>query len=514
MPRVAPYALLILALHEALVLIFPAQALLSNVLIGISCLLAALACYWRSGIGFGTARTKWNLVALGVGLWFVGQLIYAYTDAKRPAAEQGTAAGSDFYFVLYGIPILLAIASSNEDEGSTTFLLIDSFQVVFAVCLTYLQLFSFTSLNANINPISSHRLWFVYLVENFTLAIAATLRLVARPTGEEHRLYRVLCIFLWVYAVFAAPLDYSDLIGHPSFAALLDPLWDAPFLLLALMALTSKREPRRAQLPYTSNAVALVINNGSPILFTFAVLAMGAYLARTKFALGIGAIALSLVLYCLRASLLQARYMRSQQKLMESERALMQANERLHELSFKDSLTQVANRRKFDQTLEMEWARAQRTGQPLSLLMIDIDHFKNLNDRYGHVAGDECLVAVARALNGTLRRAGDLLARYGGEEFVAILANIESEHALHVAEVMRQAVAELKIPNEGAPTGSLLTVSVGVVTQTEYPHHDAEALLEAGDKALYRAKCLGRNRVEVATPHEDTAISAGPQRER
>lgn len=504
--RLLPYALVVVALHGAL-LVLPSRGLISNLVIALCCLSAALACYWRSGLAFGSARTKWNLIALGVGLWFLGQLIYTYQDIFR-ISQQQTAAGADFYFVLYGIPILLAIASSNEDEGTTTFLVIDSFQVVFAVCLTYLQIFTVSSLTATSSPVSSRRLLYVYIAENITLAIAASLRLIGRPQGEERRLYRILCVYLWVYAAVAAPLDYLDAVSRIPSGTLFDLLWDIPFLVLAMYALSSQRETRPAQGSTDIHPVALVISNGSPILFTFAVLAMGAYLARRKFILGIGAIALSLVLYSLRASLLQARYMRAQQKLLQSERALLQANNRLHELSFKDSLTGIANRRKLDQTLEVEWNRAQRTGQPLSLLMIDIDHFKNLNDRYGHAAGDECLIAVAETLNHMLRRAGDLLARFGGEEFVAILPNIDGEGARRIAEAMREAVAELKIANEGSPSGPFLTASVGVATHADYSQLNSDAFLQAGDKALYRAKCLGRNRVEFAPPEEGSVISA------
>jgi diguanylate cyclase (GGDEF)-like protein len=504
--HVLPYAAAVLAAHALTLILFPGNGLISNILMGICSLAAAILAYWRSYASIGPARTKWNLIAIGVGLWFVGQCLYIYYDSilKTRASH---ALGSDFYYFLYGIPILLAIASSNEDEGSTALLVIDSVQAVFAVCLAYLELFSFAFGHTDGSAASQVRLMYIYDAENVLLAVAATLRLLGNPQGEERRLYRILCCFLWTYAAIAAPLNYLDAVDQLPSGTWPDLAWDIPFLLLAVLALGTRIERKRPPALVETNPFALVINNGSPIIFTFAVLAMGAVLARRRFVLGIGAIAIALVLYSLRASLLQARYMRTQHKLLQSEAALLLANERLHELSFKDGLTGIYNRRKFDQSLELEWNRAQRTGNPLTLLMIDIDHFKNLNDRYGHVTGDSCLVSVAETLKNKLRRAGDLLARYGGEEFAAILPNMTTESAVGMAESLRRAVADLCIVNEGAPTGSTLTASVGVVTHLDFPNLPIESFLEVADRALYRAKCNGRNRVEVANSADVETLS-------
>lgn len=166
-------------------------------------------------------------------------------------------------------------------------------------------------------------------------------------------------------------------------------------------------------------------------------------------------------------------------------------------LATQDSLTGLANRRHLNETLDLEWARASRTGQSLALIMIDIDHFKAYNDHYGHQAGDDCLQRVARTLELSTRRAGDLVARYGGEEFLLVLPHMNDVGGRWLGESIRQAVDMLNVPHAGAPSGRL-TVSVGVATTHEAVHPDTASLLRAADDALYRAKRGGRNQVQVA----------------
>lgn len=168
----------------------------------------------------------------------------------------------------------------------------------------------------------------------------------------------------------------------------------------------------------------------------------------------------------------------------------------LRSQTFSDGLTGVANRRQFDVTLEKEMRRAVRTGNPLSLLMIDIDHFKDYNDYYGHQQGDGCLIQVAAELAAMLKRPADLLARYGGEEFAAILPDTNAQQALQMAEAIRLRTAELRIPH--ARTGDDLkhiTVSIGAATRHPNQTLDMAALIGAADRALYLSKRAGRNRV-------------------
>lgn len=163
-----------------------------------------------------------------------------------------------------------------------------------------------------------------------------------------------------------------------------------------------------------------------------------------------------------------------------------------------DGLTGIPNRRRFDEVYGREWKRAMRGGQALSVLMIDIDHFKAFNDLYGHGAGDECIKRVATTLAECVRRAGDFLARYGGEEFVGLLTDTSTEGAAAVAESMRRNVMELAMPHERSPAAEFVTISVGAATAVPYTDEAPVALIESADTALYAAKRTGRNRVVEA----------------
>jgi len=179
--------------------------------------------------------------------------------------------------------------------------------------------------------------------------------------------------------------------------------------------------------------------------------------------------------------------------LLETTRQLEDANERLERAASTDGLTGVANRRVFDERLETEWRRCRRSRQPLSLLMIDIDHFKRLNDLHGHVAGDECLKAVATAMSTAISRAADLVARFGGDEFGAILPETNENRATTMAEELRQRIQELAI--EGLPAPARITISIGVSTEVPGENRSVEDLIRGADASLYIAKNEGRNLV-------------------
>jgi diguanylate cyclase (GGDEF)-like protein/PAS domain S-box-containing protein len=180
-----------------------------------------------------------------------------------------------------------------------------------------------------------------------------------------------------------------------------------------------------------------------------------------------------------------------------AEKMLKEANERLEHLSASDGLTQVANRRSFDQTLEKEWTRLRRTREPLSLIMCDVDFFKLFNDTYGHQGGDDCLRSVAATLCATVMRGGDCVARYGGEEFAVILPATDENGAWHVAEKIRSAVERLAIAHEKSQTAPCVTLSLGVASVIPSDSGCPDNLIAFADKALYTSKASGRNRVTV-----------------
>lgn len=167
----------------------------------------------------------------------------------------------------------------------------------------------------------------------------------------------------------------------------------------------------------------------------------------------------------------------------------------LEKLASLDGLTEIPNRRAFDAALERQWNQSKRTGMPLSLLIADIDNFKQFNDYFGHPMGDECLKTVARALQKITHRPEDLVARLGGEEFSILLPNTDSIGALMRAEQYRETIESLKIRHTQNNPNTFVTISIGVATLQAHTFDDVASLLKAADDALYQAKHQGRNRI-------------------
>jgi len=167
----------------------------------------------------------------------------------------------------------------------------------------------------------------------------------------------------------------------------------------------------------------------------------------------------------------------------------------LERLANIDGLTELANRRRFDEVYDQEWQRARQSGQPLSLALLDIDAFKQFNDRYGHPAGDRALRAVARAADAAMQRPGELAARYGGEELLLLMPDTDAQSAHAVAEALRAAIAGLAIAHEASSVAPVLTVSVGGATLDPAGAEQQFELFEAADAQLYRAKQAGRDQV-------------------
>ncbi len=173
---------------------------------------------------------------------------------------------------------------------------------------------------------------------------------------------------------------------------------------------------------------------------------------------------------------------------------LKRKSDLLESLVALDGLTEIPNRRRFDETLDLEWKRAIRNNNLLSLVLMDIDHFKLYNDNYGHAAGDVCLKKVARSIEKVPQRPADLVARYGGEEFVAVLPETDGEGATQIAEQMREAVFSLGVTHEFSSASDVVTISLGVATIYPVVEIDQKYLIEQADKGLYDAKEEGRNR--------------------
>ena len=194
-------------------------------------------------------------------------------------------------------------------------------------------------------------------------------------------------------------------------------------------------------------------------------------------------------------------------RLLQATRKLAEANHQLRVLSRTDELTGIANRRAFNEALQYEWRRSCRLhgeDRAISLIMIDIDHFKQYNDSYGHQAGDQCLQHVAQTLQASLKRPSDFIFRYGGEEFAIILTNTQLDHASQLAEHLRLAIRDLTIHVEDTQTSSHVSISLGVSSALAQRGITVTSLLKAADEALYQAKQQGRNCVRTKFVNKST----------
>ncbi|WP_224795628.1 GGDEF domain-containing protein [Pseudomonas fluorescens] len=193
-----------------------------------------------------------------------------------------------------------------------------------------------------------------------------------------------------------------------------------------------------------------------------------------------------------------SRRIRAENELRTTQAALIELNHRLEILASEDTLTGLANRRHFDQFLDVEFKRAKRLGSPLSLILIDVDFFKGYNDHYGHLAGDECLRAISLSIKHCVRRPADMTARYGGEEIAVVMPNTDESGARTVAEAILRGIAAEKFAHLSSPFG-FVTASLGLATYVSYAsEQDEKALIDRADRALYLAKSQGRNRLCVA----------------
>ena len=189
--------------------------------------------------------------------------------------------------------------------------------------------------------------------------------------------------------------------------------------------------------------------------------------------------------------------LKANQALVVNVQEIEALQQQLREQASRDSLTALYNRRYLDTTLDRELANCKREGKPLSLIMIDVDDFKKYNDLHGHQAGDQCLIAVAKTLQASAKRASDLAARYGGEEFLLVLPGMDAAAAQGLAEELRLSVEALRIPHEQS-RGGKVTISIGLAVMTNDSHKDVAGLLRAADVSLYHAKHGGRNQVRLA----------------
>jgi diguanylate cyclase (GGDEF)-like protein len=440
--------------------------------------IAALACGWRALASGGRARLGWLVIAVAMLCWSAG-VGWQLLGALGPVGASGTGAISMLLFVLYGVPLVFLLASPNGDPWPAR--MVDGALALVLGAMFGAFIFSFVQLSGVSDAAGEMTLALMFDIQNIFIALFALVRFRGSTNEQERRFFGALAAFACAYMLGAA--YYNHFIGDQA-GALVSVIVGAPFVLLATLAL---RSPRVAREPPKNGMFARVVHTGSPLILPASLLILSAALVPRMPALAIAGCVMATLGYGLRAVLVQLHGM--------GER------DRLAQLSQIDALTGLPNRRQFDEALRRELVRARRSGQGLALLMIDIDHFKLLNDTLGHQAGDERLRDVAEALQACAARATDVVARYGGEEFAAILPGASPTEAMTVAEAMRASVEALALGSP-APDGRV-TVSIGAARLTEIETDTGPRLIERADGALYDSKRAGRNRVTAAWPVEE-----------
>lgn len=481
----AGLAALYMLCHGVALVLLPghAQAVSFSFLVGAP-LLAALACArraWRSDM-----RVGWLSLALGMLLWAGGMALNMYQEIGLGNAD-ATPGASMLLYVLYGVPLTFAMAHPRHEPWYL--IVIDGALALLLGYLFFVHTFSFATLSDAPAPgVDNLRLMFD--IENLFIAVFALVRYLASGDAARRVFFRTLAIYAWLYMLMA--LYINHVATEASYGGLTDVLIDAPFLLLAGMAL--RGDPERVDT--SPRRLTLAVRAGSPLILPAALLVVSALMVDTHAGLAVVGFAMATLGSGLRGVVMQVRAMERQ--------------DQLDVLARVDGLTGVANRRQFDQVLQAEWSRARRSGQGMGLLMVDIDHFKQFNDRFGHPLGDACLRAVATALAGCATRGTDVVARYGGEEFAVVVPSTSREGVLALAETMRRAVERLRLAAPDAVGQIGVTVSIGVAWIGQVGLADPGSLLAATDVALYEAKHAGRNRVVEGHPPDAMAHAARP----
>ena len=467
---IAAIALAYVCAHLTQLVVFAGQAQIVSYtfLIGAP-LLAMVACLARARSS-GVAQA-WYILALALFLWACGMAASMYIDVFH--GGDGVSGLSVLLYVFYGVPLTFLVASPREDFWAAR--LIDALLCLALGGLLFAGTFTFATVTSA-DAAGTLNIQLMFDVQNVFILVFNLVRYAAEDDPAQRDVFRVTSVFAAIYLGTAAYINHAEIDSR--FGILSDLVIDIPFLALFVMAglgtTPTDAGPRRRPGP-----LRVVVRAASPMMLPLTLFAISCLLVFHKPTFAVAGFVIALFGYSARSILIQVRTLADKG--------------RLERLSRTDALTELSNRRHFDEALAREFSRARRSQQPLSLLMIDIDHFKMLNDAFGHPEGDRCLRVISRTLADCASRAGDVAARYGGEEFAVILPDTAGESALKVADKIRNAIAELGLVS---PTSrGIVTVSIGVASTEHAGTNDATRLLAAADAALYRAKQDGRNRV-------------------
>ena len=419
------------------------------------------------------AALNWYALGLSLCLWDAGMAATWYMDVIAPVTTDLSGLSMLFY-VLYGVPLTFVVASPNDEIWPAR--LIDAALALALGGLFFACIFTFATMTGA-NDAGMRQLRLMLDVQNLFILVFNLVRYKASTDRFQKDFFRTTTVFAGVYMLAAAYINHQEM--NSDYGGLIDVLIDVPFLVLAVMASRRFAGPPETRSPLASPQTSLIVRAASPIMLPLTLFAISCLLVFHKPALAVAGFVIALLGYGARTVLVQLRVQTDKNQL--------------EHLSRIDPLTELANRRHFDETLSQEFRRALRSQESLSLLMVDIDHFKILNDTYGHPEGDQYLRKVSRALNACASRSSDLVARYGGEEFAIVLPGIGTEAATHIAQRILSTVVGLALPSPSVR--GIVTVSIGVASTEGAWATDRAQLVAAADAALYKAKQSGRNQV-------------------
>nr|WP_063572763.1 GGDEF domain-containing protein [Luteibacter rhizovicinus] len=483
--RYATYAALVAALPLAHLLIPPALHEQTPELADYAMLLSAVValaytmfCLRKPGYD----RRYIVCLALGIGCWVAGM---AYAIAQSGTDENLIT--TYVLFISYGAPLLYAAVTTPDEPSSHARRIVDGVLLLLLVVLCYLGVRDLTDAYGFLKPEDMGWVVVAFDVENLFLFGTFLVRYVTATNEGDHRFFGIGTAFLALYAICAGIHNHDEL--YPDTLALqrmADVLPTVPFIALACL-LHANATPGPFE-PIRHKWARQLSVSLAPGLLLAAIFALSLGITERQGMFGRSILALAMLAYVVRVTQTQFWFARTRDRLAE-------ALSTVERVSLLDELTGIPNRRAFDQALDERTKEAAREQRALSVLMIDIDHFKTFNDTFGHLEGDVALRSVARLLAGTLRRPADFIARYGGEEFVVILPGTDEDGAQVVARRMNRAVYDAQLEH-GNGIDSRVTVSIGVATRA--PDHVQGVVMHA-DRALYSAKHAGRNRFVAAT---------------
>lgn len=448
-------------------------------------LLTGLATAWR---GWrepqAAARTGWWLVTASLLVWTVGGFGNLWHEWVLGLANE-MYRGAMLAFHLAAVPLTFLLASSWQPAGQHWVRGIDALLALALGFGYFLITWHVLTVHGAQDQPGVHTMMWLFDAQNLFIVLGALVRWSAAEEADERTLFGVLLVHALLY-MGVAGWNNHFIAGDPAYGPEYGAVVTVAFALLASLAL----RPPQAELVLPRPPAVLVrsVHAAGPLVVPGALLVVSLFLIRVDYAWGTAGVVSAVLGYALRSVVLQVS------QIARGE-ALQREHTALRSLAWTDALTGVGNRRFLDHALAGAWWREQRGTPSVAVLMMDIDHFKLLNDELGHERGDECLRQVAQALQRALVRPGDILARYGGEEFIALLQEVDADGSSVVAERLRAAVQALQLPHPASPQ-QVVTISIGLACAPLHAASDSARLIRAADQALFQAKRAGRNRVQ------------------